>query len=699
MSRFKKSSLKTYFSLIMILIVVASIMVSNIAGTIILSNNYEDEIQKNHEQLGRSVMMSVREFINKSYGITEQVVDTIEAASSSNFDQEQLLAKVVERNSCFALFFLQDPTGMQIARSSGSLGDRSERWWFKKIMKDKEPFISKSYYSLTGNEAVTSAFIPVYNPQKKLTGILGADIRLNALQEIVDAFSSETKYAYIIDGEGALIAHPNSEKVAELTNYISMEHNKLIKNSDGSTKLDADGSPIREKEAISITPQLTEITKQVLEGKKGFVKYKNIEDQTVYSYYTPIELPGISKSWGVITVENKEEALAFAKDIQYFNAILSLLLILFVIILSKPLVGHITEPINSLVQVIEKISQYDLRENVPSKLQNMKSEVGEIARAIQLIEVNMRDLLGNVKDSSNQVLTLTDKLTATAKLSNATAEEITHVVKQIADGASEQAQNTMDGTEKLIELDSIIDSSREETVALEESSNIVDDNVNEGLGIVGALMLKTNDTSCSTEMVYSSILKTSESANKIAEASSMIASIAGQTNLLALNAAIEAARAGEHGKGFSVVAVEIKKLAEQSTESTKVIDEIVQVLKADAEMAVVKMDEANSIILDQKESVELTEKKYREISLSMHKTSTALKVLKSSEVEMQEKKEMVQDSLQNLSAVAQENAASTEEAAAAIEEQRNSIVEMFKASDELLETAKILQGMVERFEL
>jgi len=552
---------------------------------------------------------------------------------------------------------------------------------------------------LTGNEAVTSAFIPVYNPQKKLTGILGADIRLNALQEIVDAFSSETKYAYIIDGEGALIAHPNSEKVAELTNYISMEHNKLIKNSDGSTKLDADGSPIREKEAISITPQLTEITKQVLEGKKGFVKYKNIEDQTVYSYYTPIELPGISKSWGVITVENKEEALAFAKDIQYFNAILSLLLILFVIILSKPLVGHITEPINSLVQVIEKISQYDLRENVPSKLQNMKSEVGEIARAIQLIEVNMRDLLGNVKDSSNQVLTLTDKLTATAKLSNATAEEITHVVKQIADGASEQAQNTMDGTEKLIELDSIIDSSREETVALEESSNIVDDNVNEGLGIVGALMLKTNDTSCSTEMVYSSILKTSESANKIAEASSMIASIAGQTNLLALNAAIEAARAGEHGKGFSVVAVEIKKLAEQSTESTKVIDEIVQVLKADAEMAVVKMDEANSIILDQKESVELTEKKYREISLSMHKTSTALKVLKSSEVEMQEKKEMVQDSLQNLSAVAQENAASTEEAAAAIEEQRNSIVEMFKASDELLETAKILQGMVERFEL
>jgi len=130
-----------------------------------------------------------------------------------------------------------------------------------------------------------------------------------------------------------------------------------------------------------------------------------------------------------------------------------------------------------------------------------------------------------------------------------------------------------------------------------------------------------------------------------------------------------------------------------------VIDEIVQILKTDAEMAVIKMSEANRIILDQRDSVELTEKKYREISSSMNESSNALKVLKISAKEMENKKDTVQESLQSLSAVAEENAASTEEASAAMEGQTNSIDEMFKASDELLGTVKELQNMVGKFNI
>ena len=699
MKGFNKSSLKTYFSLIMIVIVVVTILISNIAGTIILSKNYEEEIQKNHEQLGTSIMMGVKEFISKSYSITEQVVDTVQEAPSNGANQQRLLAETVERNPYFALFFMQGVDGMQTARSSGTLGDRSERWWFKKILSDEKPFVSKSYYSMTGNEAVTSAFIPMYDDANNLNGIMGADIRLNVLQQIVDEFSTDTKYAYIIDGEGALIAHPEAEKVAELSNYITLERNVLAKNNDGSVKIDTEGNPIRETENFTVSEKLSEITQLVLDGNKGFVEYENVNGELVYSYYTPIELPGFSNNWGVITVENNEDALAFTKGIQYFNTILSIVLILVVVVLSNVLVSRITKPIEALVGVIKKISHYDLRENIPDKLQGRKDEVGVMAREVQLIEVNMRDLLGNVKKSADQVVVLSDKLADTAKLSTTTAEEVAEVVNQIAEGATEQAQNTMDGTEKLIELGRIIHESTEQTTALEQTSDAVDVNVNEGLKVVELLMQKTNDTSASTEVVHDSILKTSESANKIADASSMIASIAEQTNLLALNAAIEAARAGEHGKGFSVVAVEIKKLPEQSTESTKVIDEIVQILKTDAEMAVIKMSEANRIILDQRDSVELTEKKYREISSSMNESSNALKVLKISAKEMENKKDTVQESLQSLSAVAEENAASTEEASAAMEGQTNSIDEMFKASDELLGTVKELQNMVGKFNI
>jgi methyl-accepting chemotaxis protein len=692
-------SLKTYFALIMIVIVVVTVLISNIAGTIILSKNYEAEIQRTHEQLGASIMISVKEFIDKSYGITEQVVETIRLTPSSGNSRQALLAQTVERNPYFSLFFLQGTDGMQTARSSGQLGDRSERWWFKKIMSDEQAFVSKSYYSMTGNEAVTSAFIPMYDDENHLSGIMGADIRLNVLQEIVDEFSTETKYAYIIDGEGALIAHPDAEKVAELSNYLTLERNVLVKDSSGNVEKDSEGNPIRKKEGIDLSDTLSEITKKVLQGEAGFVKYKNIDNELVYSYYTPIDLPGVSKQWGVITIENRKHALLFARGIQVFNAGLSLILIVLVIFFSSLIAGRIIKPIEALVAVINKISHYDLRESVPEYLQSRKDEIGEMSRQVELIKVNMRDILGNVKKSSDQIVMLSDQLKENTQLSTTTSEEVSQVIHQIAEGATDQAQNTVAGTEKLIELGAVIHESLEQTVALENSSSLVDANVIEGLKVVEILMEKTNDTSVSTDIVHKSIVKTSQSANKIADASNMIASIAEQTNLLALNAAIEAARAGEHGKGFSVVAEEIKKLSEQSTESTKVIDEIVEILKNDADMAVNKMIEANQIIRDQKDSVELTEKKYKEISLSMDESISALEQLKLSATKMEDRKDQVQESLQNLSAVAEENAASTEEASAAMEGQTNSIVEMFKASDELLETVKELQDIVGQFKL
>src|SRR5690606_33235105 len=99
--------------------------------------------------------------------------------------------------------------------------------------------------------------------------------------------------------------------------------------------------------------------------------------------------------------------------------------------------------------------------------------------------------------------------------------------------------------------------------------------------------------------VHDIILRTNDSAKKISQASQVIANIAGQTNLLALNAAIEAARAGEAGRGFSVVAEEIRKLAEESENSTKIIDEIVEDLQQNAANAVDMVEKVSMIVAEQ----------------------------------------------------------------------------------------------------
>jgi methyl-accepting chemotaxis protein len=120
--------------------------------------------------------------------------------------------------------------------------------------------------------------------------------------------------------------------------------------------------------------------------------------------------------------------------------------------------------------------------------------------------------------------------------------------------------------------------------------------LNEGLKEIETLSMKTEENNKASMEIYEVILKTNQSSNKIGEASSVIASIAEQTNLLALNAAIEAARAGDAGRGFSVVADEIRKLAEKSSTSTKDIYNMVNELQRNAQEAVHTMKKISATI-------------------------------------------------------------------------------------------------------
>ena len=221
----------------------------------------------------------------------------------------------------------------------------------------------------------------------------------------------------------------------------------------------------------------------------------------------------------------------------------------------------------------------------------------------------------------------------------------------------------------------------------------------DGLEIVKGLEEKTAANSNASRSVYDSIQHTNESSGKISDASTMIASIAEQTNLLALNAAIEAARAGEHGRGFAVVADEIRKLAEQSANSTKLIDEMVKKLVDSAEAAVEKMNESSALVKEQELSVGQTRERFNEISVAMAESQLNVARIEKSSQLMDNQKNQVQDVVQTLSAVAEENAASTEEASAAIQQQAASVQEIADASENLSELASQLSLSIQKFKI
>ncbi|MDU5082454.1 methyl-accepting chemotaxis protein [Tissierella carlieri] len=359
----------------------------------------------------------------------------------------------------------------------------------------------------------------------------------------------------------------------------------------------------------------------------------------------------------------------------------------------------ITKPIVAGINHLQKIASYDIRENIPEKYIKRKDEIGRLAKGLEDITNNLREIINDINRSAEQVAAASEEMMAITQQSAIAIEEVARTTEEISNGASEQAQHTEEGSTKAISLGEIIEKDIAYMKDLVNGSSKIIEVIDDGLVEIERLSNITEESNSATKEIYTAILKTNDSSNKIGEASNIISSIAEQTNLLALNAAIEAARAGEAGKGFAVVAEEIRKLAEQSSNSTDSINQIVSELQGNAKNAVTTMERIEDIIKEQTVSVVSSKDKYMLISEAVKDTERTVDELNSSSVEMEKMKDEILSGLQNLSAIAEENSAATEEVTASMEEQTASMGEISKGSEDLASLAQDLQLVIGRFKI
>lgn len=680
----KRGSIKRELLFTMISIAAVLTFGIIICVNIILSKYYDYEINAKNESISNLISKNVTSFMDTAYKVTEDLAYNSDVRIGDKDRKEGVLKDTLKRNPYFELLYIQDENGMQTGRSSGELGDRSDRWWFTQAKNTLSPFISKSYYSVSSKNPVTSVFIPL-EKDNHFVGVMGSDIKLEKLQELIKENSDESagRYSFIIDGEGVVVAHPNDEFIQQLYNY---------KNATKTTGVQ-EGNP--KEEPIEISDGLKEIIANLMDGNSGSIKYKE-NGENYYASYTNIKLAGNSLNWSVITVQKESSAKAIISKITQISIIAGLIILALAVGVIMYVSRRITKPITEISNLLEVASTGDF--TIKSSIKT-KNEIGVLGSSFNEMVHKISELLNIAKDLTYDIANSSKILTEKSIETTNVAREISTTSQEIADGAVSQANAAEEGATLGEQMKKAFDQLEEKTgIMIQEAINSSKAIVN-GIHKVDELKIKAETTVSIVEKTQENIENLRDKSNNIEKILSALNEIAEQTQLLSLNASIEAARAGEAGKGFAVVAEEIQKLAQDSTESTKNIAEIILNIKQDILNSVDAMGKVKEVSKEQFSSVSEVTGAFNKITEATDTITNAIDYMGEFVKEMHENNELVVNSINNIAAISEETAACSEEVTASIQTQTESISDVTKESEKLKEKAELLNVEIGKFKI
>jgi methyl-accepting chemotaxis protein len=376
------------------------------------------------------------------------------------------------------------------------------------------------------------------------------------------------------------------------------------------------------------------------------------------------------------------------------------LLVLSIVILLLISRFAISSKMKQIVQLIDQTADFNLlHDNNFESLLKLKDEIGLIANAVSKMRKALREIIGSIRSESEHILNNSNSLSDATNQSANASEDIAKTVGELASGASDQAREAQNVSEKLISLSDEIDTVADKSASIEAGARKIDELSDLGMKAIEDLKDKfTQSTSVSNE-VSKGIEALSGKSGSVSSIVETIQNIASQTNLLALNAAIEAARAGEAGRGFAVVADEIRKLAENTTMSTGEINNIVSQIQTEIQETKLKMDHSGVLIGKANEGVVETEKAFNIMSGAVKQAIADIGVLNQSVQKVDESKNSVVVSVEEISAISEESAAATEEVSASVEEQTSTIEDISSTADGLKDIAAKLSDMVKGFKI
>lgn len=539
----------------------------------------------------------------------------------------------------------------------------SQDWYKMALDRNKSITWSLPYYDPTTKITMITAACHFVDKQNQIMGVTTADIDLTSLQKQIDSIRvGDTGRVFLVDKSGLYIVSDNKDeimkkKIQEEGNASLANVGKLmLQNDRGQSSFTANGTKFR-------------------------------------VYYTAV--PNSSMVVGIKIQEKELMNPVYA--LLYKSIAVTIVFIIIVVIITMLIIRKITNSLKKVVHHLDLISQGNLTVEIPQKFVEMNDEVGHLAFAMKNMQDSLKTLISDMKKVSNNIINNSSGLKTVSDDMTASSHGVALAINDIAKGATGQA-NDLVSISGLVndfgdEIEKMVTAIKEIDVSTNGINNMAEGSNNK----MQLLIQSIEKVSALYNGFDAKIMSFTVNIEKINEITSLINSIADQTNLLALNAAIEAARAGEAGRGFAVVADEIRKLAEQSKNSSDNIKDLVSSISNSMEKIVESSEEIDSEIKSEVIAVNSTIEAFKEITSEINVILPKIGSINGSSKRIDKEKENIAGRIESISAVAEEVSASSEEIAASSEEMDNAAKQVSSTAGELNEMTKEMKKQIDKF--